>query len=120
MAVKAPVNVQGEPGSARRDRFEKVRKQAIASLKKLFHNRPGIRGFMSEKAMEKHSDFRLLKGDSKELKRFKIIVRTEMNKIDPSIFGSRDKAPITKRNPGSPTANIIGNLYKAAEAKVKK
>jgi len=91
--TRAPENVSGQPGSKRRKQFEKVRKQALAALKKQFHNRPGIPGFMSEKAMEKHSDFRLLKGDSADLKKFKSLVRKEMMKIDPSLFGTpRDVA----------------------------
>ena len=107
--TRAPENVSGQPGSKRRMRFEKVRKQALAALKKQFHNRPGIPGFMSEEAMEKHSDFRLLKGDSADLKKFKSLVRREMVKIDPSLFGTpRDVARHKKA------------VRRAAEARAKR
>tara|TARA_R110002126_G_scaffold79364_9_gene197019 strand:+ start:863 stop:1195 length:333 start_codon:yes stop_codon:yes gene_type:complete len=79
-----PEDIQSRPG------FEKTRKQAIANLKKQFHNKPGIPGFMSEKAMEKYSDFRLLKGDSADLKKFKAKVRREMKGIDPSLFAHKN------------------------------
>jgi len=106
--TRAPENVSGQPGSKRRKQFEKVRKQAIGSLKNKFGNKR-IPGFFSEAMVEKHSDFRHLKGDSADLKKFKSLVRKEMMKIDPSLFG-------TPRD----LAQHKAAIRKAAEAKARK
>lgn len=90
--TRAPENVSGQPGSKRRKRFEKVRRQALKSLKNKFGNRR-TPGFLSEAQAEKYGDFRHLKGDSADLNKFKSLVRREMMKIDPSLFGTpRDVA----------------------------
>jgi len=107
-ATRAPENVSGQPGSKRRKRFEKVRKQAIGNIKNKFGNKR-IPGFLSEAQAEKHGDLRHLKGDSADLKKFKSIVREEMMKIDPSLFG-------TPRD----VAQHKAALRKAAEAKARK
>ena len=107
-ATRAPENVSGQPGSKRRKRFEKVRKQALKNLKNKFGNRR-TPGFLSEAQAEKYGDFRHLKGDSADLKKFKSLVRREMIKIDPSLFGTpRDVAQHKQA------------LRKAAEAKANK
>ena len=115
--TRAPENVSGQPGSKRRKQFEKVRKQAIGSLKNKFGNKP-IVGVFSAKTIEKISDFRALEGDNADLKKFKSLVRKEMMKIDPSLFGTpRDLAQhkaATERN------NMASNLRAAAAAKAKK
>jgi hypothetical protein len=114
--TRAPENVSGQPGSKRRKRFEKVRKQAFKNIKNRgLHGNNRLRNLIVKYGspsiyygMPDHN-LRHLKGDSADLKKFKSLVREEMMKIDPSLFGTpRDVAQHKEA------------LRKAAEAKARK
>ena len=114
--TRAPENVSGQPGSKRRKRFEKVRRQAFKNIKdKKLHGDNRLRNFITKYGspnvalgMPDHN-LRHLKGDSADLKKFKSMMREEMMKIDPSLFG-------TPRD----VAQHKAALRKAAEAKARK